>query len=277
MYTYVDKCTCMRHRTRQGGVALTLPVRRIDRDLHVPFYYQVVQILRDFIQDLSVSPGDEPVILPSENELTEFFQVNRGTIRHALELLEGEGLLYREKGRGTFARRRRVELDLSTLSSTTEDLRARGWAPSSRPVRLELLEPTEHIAQGLKLGEDEHVWLIQRVRLANGEPISVQWSYVPERLAADLGDRGLPTSLYYLLQNAYGITLRSGEQTIRTRASTPEEAKLLEVKVGTPVFEIDRITFDENQTPVEHLHSLWRGDRYDLRVHLYAPNRIASP
>lgn len=259
------------------GTTLGLPVRRIDKDLHIPFYYQVVQILRDFIQDLSVAPGDDPVILPSENELTEFFQVNRGTVRHALELLEREGLIYREKGRGTFVRRRRVELDLSTLSSTTEDLRARGWAPSSRLIRLELLEPSEHIAQALRLNGSEYVWLIQRVRLANGEPISLQWSYLPKRLAVDLGERGLPTSLYYLLQNTYGITLRSGEQTIRTRTSTPEEAKLLEVKDGAPVFEVSRITFDENQTPVEHLYSLWRGDRYDLRVHLYTPNRIAAP
>jgi GntR family transcriptional regulator len=111
---------------------LILNRRKIDKGLPVPYYYQIVQILREAIQDLDVSPDGANVEFPSEMELSEYFQVNRGTIRHALQLLEREGLIYREKGRGTFLRRRRVELDLSTLCSTTADLKARGWAPDSR-------------------------------------------------------------------------------------------------------------------------------------------------
>ena len=248
---------------------LILNRRKIDKGLPVPYYYQIVQILREAIQDLDVSPGTANLEFPSETELSEYFQVNRGTIRHALQLLEREGLIYREKGRGTFLRRRRVELDLTTLCSTTEDLKARGWAPDSRLLSLEKISPSLHIQRYLELPAEGMVWLIYRLRLADGEPISLQWSYIPVELAPDLDQEDLSSSLYYILKNTYGHELKSGDQTIRTRPATIDEAGLLEIEEGAPLFEISRITYDQNQRPVEHLDSLWRGDRYDLQVRLY--------
>ena len=248
---------------------LILNRRKIDKGLPVPYYYQIVQILRESIQDLDVSPTASTLEFPSETELSEYFQVNRGTIRHALQLLEREGLIYREKGRGTFLRRRRVELDLSTLCSTTEDLKARGWIPDSRLLSLEKISPSLHIQRYLELPPEALVWLIYRLRLADDEPISLQWSYIPVQLAPDLDQEDLSSSLYYILKNTYGHELQSGDQKIRTRSATLDEARLLEVDEGAPLFEISRITYDQNQRPVEHLDSLWRGDRYDLQVRLF--------
>lgn len=248
----------------------TLSARKINRELPIPFYYQIVQILRDAIQDHEAAPEGGEVLFPSEAELVEFFQVNRGTIRHALEILEREGLIYREKGRGTFLQRRRLELDLTTLCSTTEDLKARGWEPGSVLLGLAQITPRLHIQRYLDLGEAETVWQIYRLRLANGEPISLQWSYIPTRLAPNLVAQDLDGSLYYTLKNRYGIELKTGEQTIRTRAATLEEAQLLEISTGDPLFEISRVTLDQYGRPVEHLDSLWRGDRYDFRIRLYS-------
>jgi GntR family transcriptional regulator len=248
---------------------LFLNRRKIDKGLPVPYYYQIVQILREAIQDLDVSPNASGLEFPSEMELSEHFQVNRGTIRHALQLLEREGLIYREKGRGTFLRRRRVELDLSTLCSTTEDLKARGWIPDSRLLSLEKISPSLHIQRYLELSQEDLVWLIYRLRLADKEPISIQWSYIPVELAPDLDRQDLSSSLYYILKNTYGHELISGDQKIRTRSATIDEALLLEIEEGAPLFEISRITYDQNHRPVEHLDSLWRGDRYDLQVRLY--------
>jgi GntR family transcriptional regulator len=247
----------------------TISARKINRDLPIPYYYQIIQILRELIQDHEVTPEQEEVLFPSETELADFFQVNRGTIRHALEILEREGLIYREKGRGTFLQRRRVELDLTTLCSTTEDLKARGWSPASQLLELARITPRPHIQHFLELPDGETVWLIYRLKLADGEPISLQWSFIPTRLAPNLDPKALSGSLYYILKNDYGVELKTGDQTIRTRAATVEEAKLLQISDGDPIFEISRITFDQNGRPVEHLDSLWRGDRYDFRIRLY--------
>jgi GntR family transcriptional regulator len=240
---------------------------RINKNLPVPFYYQIVQILREIILDQK-PPEQGEIGLPSENELCDIFQVNRGTIRHALEVLEREGLIYREKGRGTFLRRRRVELDPTTLCSTSDDLRQRGWAPGARLLTLNKTIPQPHIQRVLSLSSTDMVWEIYRLRSANNEPISLQWSYVPVFLAPDLKNKDLTSSLFSILKNEYRIQLCIADQVIRTREATLEEAGLLEIEERAPVFEITRITFDQDQHPVEYLDSIWRGDRYDLRVKL---------
>jgi len=239
----------------------------INKNSPVPYYYQIAQILREAIctQELS---QQEDFSFPSESELCELFQVNRGTIRHALQVLENEGLIYREKGRGTFIRRRRLELDPTTLVSTSEDLRRRGWTPSARLLSLTLRVPQPHIQKVLDLHPQEEVWEIYRLRLANDEPISLQWSYIPQRLAPDLDQKDLAGSLFNILRKDYGIHLQIADQVIHTRLATSEEVALLDMLPGSPLFEISRITYDAQANPVEYLDSLWRGDRYDLRVKL---------
>jgi GntR family transcriptional regulator len=244
------------------------PVKKINKDLPVPFYYQMVQILREAIQDVETPSQSDETAFPSESELSEFFQVNRGTVRHALDMLDREGLIYREKGRGTFLRRRRVELDLTQLCSTTDDLKSRGWVPGSRLISVKRIPPRAHIQHNLALSEGDMVWEIYRLRLADDEPISLQWSYIPESLTQGLDQKDLDGSLYYTLKNFYGIELKAADQIVRTRPTTLEEAELLETREGAPVFDFSRTTFDQYARPVEYLEAIWRGDRYDLHVHL---------
>jgi GntR family transcriptional regulator len=244
-------------------------VKKINKDSPVPFYYQMVQILREAIQDYETNTQAEERTFPSESELSEFFQLNRGTVSHALDMLEREGLIYREKGRGTFLRRRRVELDLTQLSSTTEDLKSRGWVPGSRLISLKRMPPRALVQHNLALSDVALVWEIYRLRLANDEPISLQWSYIPENLTPELDQKDLDGSLYYILKNSYGIELKAADQVVRTRSTTLEEAQLLDTEAGAPVFDFSRTTYDQYDRPVEYLEAIWRGDRYDLRVHLY--------
>lgn len=242
--------------------------RRINKDIPVPYYYQIVQVLRESIDDIEDKESYEEIQLPSEAELCELFSVNRGTIRHALDLLEREGLIYREKGRGAFVRRRRVELDLSYLCSTTEDLKNRGWEPGTEILSIHQVSPRSHIRTSLGLEEGEKVWEVYRKRLANKEPISLQRAFYPVNLMPDLIKRDLTQSLFNLWQAAYHIQPRDGRQTIRARVATSEEAELLSISDCDPIFEITRVTYDVNNRPFEYLISVWRGDRYDFYVRL---------
>jgi GntR family transcriptional regulator len=254
-----------------------VPLRRINKGFPLPYYYQIAQSLREMIGDAEVKAqerGDAPpeeIALPSEAELGVLYHVTRGTVRHALEVLEREGLIYRAKGRGTFVRRR-VQLDLARLVSTTEDLIARGWVPSVKMLGLRRLAPRPYVQRPLQLPDNSEVWEIYRLRLANGEAISLQWSFIPCALAPGLDQHDLTTSLYYTLRDAYGIQLKVADQTIRARVAEVDEAALLGVTEGAPVFVIDRTSYDQHQVPVEYLHSFWRGDRYDLQVRLLSPD-----
>ena len=243
-------------------------LKRINKDLPVPYYYQIVQALRESIADLKEPDINEKIALPSEPELSDFFSVNRGTIRHALQVLEREGLIYREKGKGTFVRRRRVEMDLSYLCSTTEDMKSRVWEPDTEVISVDKVIPRKHIRASLNLHENDKVWEIFRSRSANGEPISLQRAFFPVVLMPDLDEKNLSSSFYNIWKNSYNILPHEGEQTIRTRPATEEEVSLLMIDEHDPIFEITRTTFDINGTPFEYLISIWRGDRYDFFVRL---------
>jgi GntR family transcriptional regulator len=257
--------------SREGKMSETMLLgdRRIDRALPIPYYYQIAEILRGMIADSRIGPDTETA-LPSENELCGLYAVTRATVRHALDLLEREGLVYRRKGKGTFLRRR-VQLDLARLCSTTKDMQARGWVPGTRLLGARLVTASAHIQRQLRIQENPpQVWEIHRLRLADGEPISLQWSYVSCQRAPGLDKHDLAGSLYDTLRAGYGIELRTAEQVIRTRMATDEEALTLSIPAGAPVFVIDRTSFDQAEKPVEHLHALWRGDRYDLQIRLSA-------
>ncbi|MEN6301099.1 MAG: GntR family transcriptional regulator [Armatimonadia bacterium] len=243
--------------------------RKLNKDSPIPYYYQLAQILRDAMDDVSASAEEgEEIPLPSEPMLAEWFKVTRGTVRHALEILEREGLIYREKGRGTFMRRRRVELNLTELSSITAHMRDQRWAAEYRLLGLDRGPARPQAQRALGLAEAEEVWEVRRLRLADSEPVSAETSIIPCRLAPDLQTADLTASLYQTLRSRYGFDLKTSEQTIRTRAADAEEAVLLNVHTGDPVFVITGVLADAQGTPVEYSRSLWRGDRYDLQVRL---------
>ena len=249
-----------------------LAARTIDRTIPVPYYYQIAQFLREVFEDSDLDPEQGEVALPSESVLCEIYGVTRGTVRHALEVTEREGLIYREKGRGTFLKRRRVEFDPTKLCSYTEDMRARGWEPGTHVLGVACVSPRPHIQHHLQMPDGGRVWELYRLRLANGEPLSLQWSFIPCNLAPDLDRRDLSGSLYYVLKNGYDHALEAADQIIRTRAATLAEAELLGIEEGDAVFVIERTTLDQQGEPVEFLHSVWRGDRYDFEIHLASNN-----
>jgi GntR family transcriptional regulator len=241
--------------------------QEVNRDSPIPYYYQIVEILREVIRNMDVD-SDVEEGLPSEAKLVEIYKVNRGTIRHALDVLEHEGLIYCKKGRGSFIRRPRLQIDLLHFNSTTEELRPRGHITSSLVKSMTLISPDLHIQKSLGLKEEDLVWQLVRLRSADGEPISLQWSDVPQELAPDLDQKDLTGSLFQILKTEYQREFTNGNQTIHARMATPEEAKDLQIRIGDPVFEISRTSFDQNNQPVEYMYSVWRADRYDIRVHL---------
>ena len=167
-------------------------------------------------------------------------------------------------------RRRRLAFDLTRLCSATEDMLARGWQPGTRLLRLEAITPRPNLQRALQLPKSGRVWELRRLRLADGEPVSLVWSYLPANLTPNLNQHDLTGSLSHLLKNQYGLELRTADQTIRTRGAVGEEAQLLAIPEGEPVFVVTRVAYDQNEVPVEYLDSLWRGDRYDLQVRRFS-------
>jgi GntR family transcriptional regulator len=238
----------------------------IDKASVIPYYDQLAEILRRRISEKQVE--DEVFQLPSENELAEQHGLSRATVRHALDKLEREGWIYRQKGVGSFAVVRRVEQELTRLDSTTEAMRQRGWSLVTRVLFLQQIAATHHIERALELKPGEIVYELCRLRIVDDLPLSLQTAYLPAALCPRLEENDLTTSLYGLLESRYGLRLWNGQETLRARRATPAEAQALSIGEEIPVLYAERITYAANGSPVEYLEAVWRGDRYDFKVTL---------
>jgi GntR family transcriptional regulator len=241
----------------------------IDKKSAVPYYDQLAELLRHEIGE-RLARG-ETYQLPSENELAELHGISRQTVRHALDELERDGWIYRQKGVGSFAVARRVEQELSSLVSTSEAMRQRGWRLETRVLSLERVPAPSHVAVALEIPPGCLVYELSRLRIADGAPVSLQTNYLPAELTPRLEENDLSASLYRLLESRYGLRLWTGHETLRAAGATSREAHLLDIREGAPVMRTERITYAANGTPVEYLDAVWRGDRYDFKVTLTRP------
>ena len=101
----------------------------INRQSKLPLYQQLYEVLRGNIMRGEWKPGD---LIPAESELIEQYGVSRITVRQVLDMLVQEGLIYRQRGRGSFVAHPTVEQVLQRLVSFTDDMRQRGFAPNTR-------------------------------------------------------------------------------------------------------------------------------------------------
>jgi DNA-binding transcriptional regulator YhcF (GntR family) len=123
----------------------------IDRSSSYPYYLQLAEILKQEI-DGQGTPV-KAYQLPSENELASLHAITRATVRRALDILERDGCIDKEEGKGSSAVVRHAEHELTQLVSTTEDVGARGWPLATQVVSLERVPANPKIAQALELSE----------------------------------------------------------------------------------------------------------------------------
>jgi GntR family transcriptional regulator len=206
--------------------------------------------------------------VPTERELCERFGVSRGTVRQALDRLEAEQRIYRHQGKGTFVARPKIDQMLE-LTSHTEYVRAQGMEPRSRLIGVTRVRAEPDVATMIGLADGDEVLQIERVRLADGEPLAVELLYLEAKrfdgIAAVLGES---QSLYHLLRARYGVELAWAEETIEAVVSPEREAALLGIASGAPVLLLCRQSFDPSGRPVEFVRSVYRADRFRFRTRL---------
>jgi GntR family transcriptional regulator len=210
----------------------------------------------------AMQPGER---LGTERELAERLEVARSTVRAALADLERNGLVRRARGRagGIFAPDRKVDRDLTSLASLPHYLRRQGFESDARVLSTATLAADAETAAALGV---DLVLEIVRVRLADGDPISLERASFPAERFPGLLDRSLAGSLYELLQAEYGLEPGEAEERIEVVTAGADEARLLGVARGAPLLTVARTTWDADGRPFERSHDLFRGDRARIVV-----------
>ncbi|MGH9184122.1 MAG: GntR family transcriptional regulator [Acidimicrobiales bacterium] len=235
--------------------------------------YAKVEQLQEILEQLAAAskPGTR---LPSERELAERYGVARMTARQAMEGLVAKGLGYRVQGQGTFVAEPRIAQP-QRLTSFTEDMASRGMRSTSIVLGQEVVPASAAVGRYLGLPAGAPVVRLERLRCGDGEPIALERAHLPAQRFAGLEEADLSEgSLYRLLAERFGCEVAGAEQRIAAVRLTEGEAHVLHAEAGLPAFLIERVTRDVSGRGVEHVRSLYRGDRYEIRTRL---ERHAEP
>lgn len=233
---------------------------RVDKKSPLPIYYQIQEQIREAIQLGDLKPGDA---LPNEEGLAAELGISRMTVRHALTELAREGLIRRERGRGSFVEEVRplTVAAKGHLKSYSEIFA--GHRVSSRVLSQGVEPAGDGTARELGLTPGQPVVRIRRLRLLDGEPMSLEiCSYPQDRFAAlaelDVSGR----SVYRIFEEEFGVRPEEAVEVAELAKATAYEAELLGIPAGVPVFLARRTSYDADKRPIEYTKAIARADRH---------------
>lgn len=227
---------------------------------------QVYMVLRDRVLSGALSFG---VKLPTENELAQRYGVSRVTVRRALGELARERLIERRRSAGTRVIYRPgpapIAADISGVLANLADM---GRRTAVRLIAFDYVPARGTAAQALGVRPDQLLQRSVRVRVLDQVPFSYLTTHVPDEIAVTFSKQELASRpLLELLERA-GAKIAHARQRISAGLATPEVAQALDVRTGSPLIELVRVLYDRSGRAVEHLHALYRPDRYAFEMDL---------
>jgi GntR family transcriptional regulator len=231
----------------------------INKNSPVPIYHQLEEYIKQQIENGSL---EEESVIPSEREYAERFQISRMTVRQAINNLVSEGYLNRQKGRGTFVTKKKVEQELQGMTSFTEDMLSRGMNPSSILLSFQILPADKKTALALRIEETDSIYKIKRIRLADGAPMALETAYIPVEIVPGLTEENSNLSLYQYIEENLALSISEATQEIEASTADHLDAETLEIKFGDPILLIERISYLQGGIPFELVKSTFRADRY---------------
>ena len=238
-----------------------------------PAYVAIAAEIRGWIAGDELQPGDR---LPNERDLVERFGVARMTVRHALDIVQLEGLIERRRGRGggTYVRRLPPPVELSSATSLVAQLERQGWDVDARVLRVEEQEPDAKARAALGLASGEEVTAVTRLGVVAGMPLSVEPVYLPVAIFPRAGELTLTGDMRDVLEDAYGVVAVSKEETLTAALPDDEAQRLLEVPRTLPLTRIERIARDSDERALSYSHGLFRSDVANIRVRTPTPKHL---
>lgn len=238
-----DRCS------RRRSISIQRPTAR---------YRQVASDLRDAISRGEFAAGE---MLPSQPTLARRYGLNQTSVSRAIAVLEAEGLVRTEHGRGSYVvdvptvkRVRRIpSRGAGSGSSFAESMYKSGLEPRTGLVQAEVIDPPATVAEQLGLPVGEQVLIRKRHMFAGDRPVQLATSYIPVQVAGSVElafpDTG-PTGIYGRLAARGHHIVRFVEQ-VDARRPTSEEVEFLRLSSGQHVFDVVRFAYGRTGRPLE--------------------------
>lgn len=241
--------------------------RFVQRTSPSPVYRQVAELLeRDMQRSRSRS---EKTALPSENALAAEFKVSRVTVRQAMDELHRKGLIFREKGRGSYARAQHIG-GVTGFGSFTSEVENAGSKPSSRFIGFVKVASlptgmTHHLAKVPTKNNGYHC--LTRVRCVDARPVAYEETYLDIEAYPGIEQADVENgSLYATMRRLWGYEPAWADAAIEPGIADVAIAAHLGIKEGAPIVVAWRVTSSEHDEVLEYVRAIYRGDGFALTV-----------
>jgi GntR family transcriptional regulator len=228
-----------------------------------PIYQDVYIRLKKSITAGEYDTGD---FLPTEDGLEALYGVSRTTIRKAIEMLVADGYLEVKQGRGTRVLDYHYTQSLNRVTSVSETLRQKGYEVTVKDIYIDTVQASKLIAEKLEIPVNTDLYRVQRVLSADNLPAAILLNYISVGLSPALDEKtSRILRLYEFLRSEYDIQIDSSRDTISAKSADFVEAQLLNVKAGSALLVIHRVTFQSGK-PITYDVSTMRADRYQFEI-----------
>ncbi|OKP70051.1 GntR family transcriptional regulator [Paenibacillus helianthi] len=229
-----------------------------------PLYIQLKKAVQSAIANGTFNPGDK---IPTEIELSATYNVSRITVRKAIEELVSEGYLTKRQGKGTFVNALKIGRKIEHIISFTAACSANGVSSHSIITERKKIRADQETAERLQIQQGEPVLYIQRKRYAGERPLMLENNYYPFDRFSFLMEENLEGSVYNLLRDRYQIDPNQpGETVLQITLADEQQAQLLEIPIGQPLFYMNTIIYDQHSQPVHVGKQYIIGDRYQFTL-----------
>lgn len=219
----------------------------------------VENTLAERIVSGALIPGSR---LPTEDSLVAEFGVSRPVIRTTINNLVQRGFIEIQRGGGRIVTRPKITQELTGLTSFVEDMQAVGQNATATVLDHRIVAASETVAHKLSLPVGTIVIRIQRVRLADGMPLSFDETYLPRELGEKVIADDLENEpIFSLLESKYSVPLVEAEYRLESVLADADVAEALQIRPRQPVFLIERTSYSEGHQPVDYEKLHYRGDQ----------------
>lgn len=237
------------------------------RPVRVPIYARVADDLEGAMLRGEYRPGDK---LPTEHALAAEYGVNRHTAGQALNHLQGKGLIYRVKGRGSFVRPGRIDYRVAEKMSFSDSVSRAGFEPSREVLNVRRVRAFGRVGEGMEVPDGEPLVALERVGYAAGIPLDYSTKHYRESLFPGLYKllRGRWRSARALVKDHYGLEVYRARSAFEIEPADAETARYIGVQPGAALLRIESLDTLEDGTPAEWGVTYFRGDATRVQVAL---------